>query len=76
MADIRNQINEGQKRWRSGIDIQSEGIDINEINDFVKFKAKEYDYYNLQDEDLWEAYTDDFKTFIIRTFKDCTQMHI
>ena len=52
MADIGNQINEGQKRWRSGIDVQSEGVDIDEINDFVKFKTQEYNNYNWQDEDL------------------------
>ena len=52
MADIRNQINKGQKRWQSRINIQSEGVDINEINDFVKFKAQEYDSYDWQDEDL------------------------
>ena len=49
MADIRRQIDEGQRRWPSGIDAQSEGVNINEINDFVKFKPLEYDNYNFKD---------------------------
>ena len=76
MADIRRQIDEGQKRWPSGINAQSEGVDINEINDFVKFKPLEYDDYNFKDEDLWEAYRDDFKTFTLQTFRNCNQSHI
>jgi hypothetical protein len=77
MADIRTQkIEEGQKRWPSRIDVQSEGVDINEINNFVKYKAQEYDNYDWQDKDLWEAYRDDFKSFTLQTFKDCNQAHI
>jgi hypothetical protein len=49
MADIRRQIDEGQKKWRQGVDPTSI-----EVNDYVKFKTLEYAYYKFINNDLWE----------------------
>jgi len=50
MADIRRQIDDGQKKWRQGPDLTS----ANDINDYVKFKTLKYAYYKFTNNDLWE----------------------
>ena len=50
MADIRRQIDNGQKKWRQGPDLTS----ANDINDYVKFKTLKYAYYKFTNDDLWE----------------------
>jgi hypothetical protein len=76
MTTIEEQIKEGQKRWSEGINTQSEGVGKEEINEFVKFKLLEYGDCRLVDDDLWEVYQDDFKTFTTQTFKECNQISI
>jgi len=65
MADIRIQVREGQKKWDRGINIDSNNIDITDINNFVQFKTLEYKVYNFKDNKLWEAYKEDFQNFIV-----------
>jgi hypothetical protein len=67
MADIREQINEGQKKWRQGPDFTS----INDVNGYVKFKTLEYVYYKFTNNDLWEQYKEDFIGFTEAIFKTC-----
>ena len=76
MADIRAQVEEGQKKWARGINIQSDDIDITDINDFVRFKTLEYEDANLKDDELWGLYQDDFKDFTVEIFKNCNQTHV
>ena len=37
--------------------------DAETINDFIKFKTKEYDEYGLRNDDLWETFKEDFEKF-------------
>ena len=76
MADIRAQVEEGQKKWARGINIQSDDIDIRDINDFVRFKTLEYEDANLKDDELWGLYQDDFKDFTVEIFKNCNQTRV
>ena len=47
MADITEQVIEGQKKWGKGIDLQSDFIEPEDIDDFVRFKILEYEAYNF-----------------------------
>jgi hypothetical protein len=76
MADIRAQVEEGQKKWARGINMQSNDTNITDIDDFVKFKTLEYEDANLKDDELWGLYQDDFKDFIVEIFKNCNQTHV
>src|SRR6266516_285391 len=71
MADIKAQVEAGQKKWGKGIDAQSNDIDTEDINDFVKFKTLEYEVYDFKDDELWEAYKEDFKSFTLPILKSC-----
>ncbi len=35
MIDIRQQVRERQKKWGRGINVDSNNIDITDINDFI-----------------------------------------
>jgi len=72
MVDITEQVREGQKKWGRGINIDSD-IDIIEINNFVQFKILEYEAYNFKDDELWEAYKEDFNNFTLQIFRDYNQ---
>ena len=48
MADISKQINKGQKKWSQGVNLTS----TNDINNYIKFKVLEYEYYKLINDDL------------------------
>ena len=52
MADIRKQVDEGQDKWRQGVDLTS----IPDVNNYIKFKILEYRYFKLMNVDLWEQY--------------------
>ncbi len=52
MTDIRQQVKEGQQKWGRGINIDSNDINITDINDFIQFKILEYKAYNLKDNKL------------------------
>lgn len=43
MADISKQIDEGQEKWRQGVDLTS----ITDANNYIKFKILEYEYFKL-----------------------------
>jgi hypothetical protein len=71
MSQLHRQVKEGRKKWQDGIDAQDEQIDKEEINGFTEYKLLEYEAYKLQDDDLWEQFHDDFKTFSVESFKEC-----
>ena len=52
MIDIRQQVREEQKKQGRGIDIDSNDINIIDINDFIQFKTLEYKVYNFKDNKL------------------------
>ena len=76
MADIRTQVEAGQERWGRGIDVQSDKTTTTDIDDFIKFKALEYEDADLKDDDMWEVYKDDFKDFTVEIFRNCNQILI
>ena len=59
MADISKQIDEGQEKWSQGVDPTS----IPDVNNYIKFKVLEYEYFELMNDDLWEQYKEDFADF-------------
>ena len=67
MADISKQIDEGQEKWSQGVDLMS----ITNVNNYIKFKVLEYEYYKLMNDDLWEQYQEDFADFTEAIFKAC-----
>jgi hypothetical protein len=48
MADISEQIDEGQEKWSQGVDLES----ISDVNNYIKFKTLEYRYFKLENDDL------------------------
>ena len=50
IIDISKQVNEGQEKWRQGVDLMS----IADVNNYIKFKTLEYEYFKLINYDLWE----------------------
>jgi hypothetical protein len=71
MADIREQIDKGQKKWRQGVDPT-----VTDINDYVKFKTLEYAYYKFTNDDLWEQFKEDFAGFTEAIFKACNLRNV
>jgi hypothetical protein len=67
MADLRKQVDEGQEKWRQGVDLTS----IPDVNNYIKFKVLEYEYFKLMNVDLWEQYQEDFADFTEAIFKAC-----
>jgi len=57
--------NKKQKKWGKGINIDSNNINITNINNFMQFKTLEYKVYDFKDNELWEAYKEDFQNFIL-----------
>ena len=50
--------------------------DIKTINDFIKYKLKEYDEIGFRNFDLWDQFKEDFKSFTKDTFKSANQTFI
>jgi hypothetical protein len=48
IADISKQIDNGQKKWRQGVDLTS----IENVNDYIKFKILKYEYFKFINNDL------------------------
>ena len=67
MADISKQVDEGQEKWRQGVDLTS----ISDVNNYIKFKVLEYEYFKLMNVDLWEQYQEDFADFMEAILKAC-----
>ena len=44
-------------------------MSITDVNNYIKFKVLEYEYFKLINDDLWEQYKEDFADFIEATFK-------
>jgi len=65
MADISEQIDEGQEKWSQGVDLES----ISDVNNYIKFKTLEYGYFKLENDDLWEQYREDFTDFTEAIFR-------
>ena len=72
MADINKQINNGQKKWRQGVNL----ISIDNINDYIKFKILEYKHFKFINDDLQEQYKEDFADFIKAIFKTYNLINI
>jgi len=49
------------------------GKDVATINEFIKFKMKEYEEAGFKDVYLWEEFIDDFESFTEDTFKSANQ---
>ena len=52
---------------------QQDGLAKTDITEFVTYKLEEYNIYNYKDVALWEAFTNDFQTFSVNSFKTCNQ---
>jgi len=52
MASIQAQLKKGEEKWGGGIDLQSDNLDIKDVNDFIKFKILEYEAAELKDDDM------------------------
>lgn len=65
-------LTEGQQKWPDGLNPKDDTTK-KEITDFTMYKIAEYTVYNYKDVVLWEAFTDDFRTFTADTFKTCNQ---
>ena len=46
-------------------------MSIPDVNNYIKFKVLEYEYFKLMNVDLWEQYQEDFADFTEATFKAC-----
>ena len=42
----------------------------------MQFKTLEYEVYDFKDNELWEAYKEDFHNFTVQIFKNCNQIYI
>ena len=76
ITDTKQKVVEGQKKWGRGIDIDPKNINIKDIDDFMQFKTLEYKVYNFKDNELQEAYKDNFQNFTLQIFKNCNQIYI
>jgi hypothetical protein len=77
MADIRAWIKERNDRWGDTWPIAQPAI-TQELNDYVKFRIIEYEFHSSQDsdyyigdDDLWQDFRANFKTFTEETFVRC-----
>ena len=71
ITDIRQKIKKGQKKWGREISIDSNDINITDINDFIQFKILKYKIYDFKDNELWETYKENFQNFTLQIFKNC-----
>ena len=46
-------------------------MSITNINNYIKFKVLEYEYFKLQNDDLKKQYQEDFMDFMETIFKAC-----
>ena len=44
-------------------------MSITDVNNYIKFKVLEYEYFKLMNDSLWEQYQDDFTDFTEAIFK-------
>jgi hypothetical protein len=65
MADISEQIDQGQEKWSQGVDLES----ISDVNNYIKFKTLKYRYFKLENDNLWEQYREDFADFTKAIFR-------
>jgi hypothetical protein len=54
------------RKWDCGIDVQSATTE--QLNEYVESRAIVYEADKMCDEDLWEVYKTDFKTFTTAVF--------
>jgi len=64
------------KKWGKGINIDSNNVDITDINNFIQFKTLKYKIYDFKDSKLWEVYKKNFQSFTAQIFKNCNQLSI
>ena len=66
-------VTDGQDRWPHGLDAQQDDVNESDLKDFITFKIEEYTFYDFKNISLWEAFTDDFNTFTVDSFKISNQ---
>ena len=72
MTDDRALLKKGYKKWPQGrINPQDDSLTSADVSDYVRFKTIEYRTADLQDDNLWEAFNDDFSGFTVEAFKNC-----
>lgn len=69
MATPRQEVREGRERWPRRINCEE--ATNNEATEYVMFKCVEFEYYDLQDNELWEMYKWDFEGFTLDLFEQC-----
>jgi hypothetical protein len=72
MSEMK-EIKAGRVRWPKGIGVEDTTEDI---DNYITYKITEYTHYDVQDEELWEVFQEDFTGFSKSIFKDCNQMSI
>jgi len=45
-------------------------MSIDDVNNYIKFKILEYEYFKLINVNLWEQYQEDFTDFMEAIFKE------
>jgi hypothetical protein len=60
MADITETVKNGDKRWPGGLDLTTTTPSQDEVTEYIEYRCASYAYFDLQDEDLWDQYKDDF----------------
>ena len=54
MATPRQEVREGREQWPRKINFEE--ATTNKATEYIMFKCVEFEYYNLQDNELWEMY--------------------
>jgi hypothetical protein len=73
---MASKIEGGRDRWGEEFDTQDELTNTRNTSELVEFKTLEYEAEGFTDEDLWDAYREDFKTFTLQTFQNCNQTYL
>ena len=71
MANELAILEEGRKRWGSGILLGHDSTTVEDISEYVRYKTVEYRTTDLKDNDLWEVFQEDFTGFTTEIFKSC-----
>lgn len=56
MANELAILEEGRKRWGSGILLGHDSTTVEDISEYVRYKTVEYRTTDLKDSDLWEVF--------------------
>ena len=76
MANKLAILEEGQKRWGSGILLEHDSTTVEDISKYVRYKIVEYRITDLKDSDFWDVFQEDFTGFTTEIFKSCIPVDI